>query len=121
MREVKFKAWDTVANMWFDAEWWAIRPNGKQLDWWGGDETYSRNIAPNDIILVQYTGLIDRNGAEIHEGDIIAYDERDNVAKVEYIAAGFYLNFKQNIRQLIPDIRIEVIGNIYESPELLNG
>lgn len=106
MRQIKFRAWHEDKGMIDDPP--TVLVESASLN--SNLETYEEL----DYVLMQYTGIKDKNGVEIYEGDIIAYDERDNIAKVEYIAAGFYLNFKQNIRQLVFDARIEVIGNTYE-------
>ena len=80
--------------------------------------------------LMQYTGLKDKNGKEIYEGDIVKYNYNNQVyqdvyAEVEYSIAGFRLNADYISRHLSRHIRIadtdyyEVVGNIYENPELL--
>lgn len=88
----------------------------------------------------QYTGLKDKNGKEIYEGDIFQCKERevgkrDMIGEVYFSEGGFrikykYLNPKEGERNdyfLNNSIggdsaeRIEVIGNIYENPELIGG
>ena len=71
---------------------------------------------------MQSTGLKDISGAEIYEGDIVknAYDE---TYTVKWFDAGFYLEEKYNggfdYSELHFGNNKEVIGNIYENPELL--
>ena len=77
--------------------------------------------------LMQSTGLIDKNGEEIFEGDVLlTYD--DELAKVFWNddLAGWFVDFLYEIAELseVADIQssrsiCKIIGNIYENPELL--
>ena len=86
------------------------------------------------IILMQSTGLFDRNGQEIFEGDIITNGKdvmcmkRHNTlgfyveqkGKVEFIADSAVLEeFEEDAKEIADGL--EIIGNIYENPELNNS
>lgn len=96
------------------------------------------NVPINEIVLMQSTGLKDKNGKEIFEGDVVSRNsgmpsvvefgkwiyEEDFGYKIKNI--GFYLNSSYDDDEFFQamdyeDIRknYEVIGNIYENPELL--
>jgi uncharacterized phage protein (TIGR01671 family) len=92
----------------------------------------------NNVELMQYTGLKDKNGKEIYEGDVIPYHfNKKTVSTVKYGEyhnpfdsdnhgghVGFYLEWNEENSLLRVDLGYwikvsEVIGNIYENPELL--
>ena len=75
--------------------------------------------------LMQFTGLTDRNGKEIFEGDVISHKVHPNVrGEVYYEDGGFFFNhykeFKtSSLRDWHMGSAMEVLGNIYSNPELL--
>lgn len=84
------------------------------------------NFEEVDSVKMQYTGLIDINGKEIYEGDILRHFKRhkDKLLKIEVSPSyGVYAQENYNTKILIgksnTHLYFEVIGNIYENSELL--
>ncbi len=91
---------------------------------YAGETKYAHHyfeFDPDDVILMQYTGYKDMKGKEVYEGDIVRY--YDDIYEVRWIWVGFYLRSIQDDsfdELATTENFIEVIGNIYENPELLN-
>ena len=87
-------------------------------------ESHLREI--KDVVLMQFTGLFDKNGQEIYEGDIVR-TSNDRVLEVSYNVpwTSFVLSNKYKKHELerlgnyATELLFEVIGNLYEHPELL--
>jgi len=119
MREIKFRVWSIKGKtMWYinkqtklslEGDSWQVRDDviGNRFRCsWHEDEKG---------ILMQYTGLKDKNGKEIYEGDII--QRGTTVSDIVFENCGFKLRKGNSVCDVIKPF--EVIGNIYENPELL--
>lgn len=138
-REIKFRIWDIenkemlkVQELDFEPTFHggriAIRP-----------DQYNDYFDTEDMILMQYTGLHDENGKEIYEGDIVLYQDWEmayegggndsfiNKGIVEYCEDNCCFNVTERQTVDLADVLykdnedLEIIGNIYDNPELLEG
>lgn len=114
-REIKFRAW--IPDTGWLSDGFSIAMDGTE---WYDDNGHSWQLS--QLELMQYTGLLDRRGKEIYEGDIVKTDARQGNMKVIYFDA--YASFMLEIDGLLYPLNegadIEVIGNIYEHDYLLN-
>lgn len=122
-REIKFRAWDIKNNKWISDFEVVINSNGKLVCAYS-DKTFGEWKI--EYILMQYTGLKDKNGKEIYEGDIVGYHytSRDyKVGEMEWneedckFTLGIVTLGYANREGMISRVR----GNIYENPKLLNS
>ncbi|MDT2640445.1 YopX family protein [Enterococcus dongliensis] len=125
----KFRAWDEdskVMRSWKDL---ILEKDGGD-DFWliGYKENACITSFDHDQILMQSTGLKDKNGVEIFEGDIVKIIGDvlgDDMSVIRFTEGGFYLDYKNLDTEFellySIDLPIEIIGNIYENPELLEA
>jgi uncharacterized phage protein (TIGR01671 family) len=136
MREIKFRAWDKKHGKWHgdfyvDIQGWA---NVFDDDDGGKGGLWEHDITKEfDLVLMQFTGLHDKNGKEIYEGDVVYREilSRDDPAlagrygdtgAVEECLGVYRVHLVEEWEILSIDINamsLEVIGNIYENPDLL--
>ena len=130
MREHKYRAWDKKEKRWLGVNLQMSVVDG--LLWWQygyGCEILSAEEREN-IELVQYTGLKDKNGKEIYEGDIIK-DIENWIGIVEWNKKDCFFNINYPIQKETmmfddafdsnPERNAEIIGNIYDNPELMEA
>ena len=115
MREIKFRAWSKKDETMLSAEQvWGVLSMALELGGMG--------VLREQVELMQYTGLKDKNGKEIYEGDVVVCHEYKWVMEYdcpgETVEGVCYLGFGFPTRAY-PE-GAEVMGNIYENPELLN-
>jgi hypothetical protein len=120
MREIKFGAFDKK-----DSGWLCRCLSITDLIFRDILEKYAAEIILGDVILVQFTGLLDKHGKEIYEGDILA--TRRGLEPVFFDQSCFRIGTEHNHSNIDSDLydtyktRECVVGNIYENPELLEG
>lgn len=165
MREIKFRAWDSQYKKWLKPFEWPYGHSGLWLNIENGELTHIEESGDNDItytpfeniMLSQFTGLKDKNGKDIYEGDVIEHvrndEEEDN--DLDYVnewKVRCVVEWQDGISKHLPHKddnpstancnpqfvgkllrgqkdgsynwsefhNCEVIGNIYENPELIS-
>lgn len=127
----KFRAWDKdskVMRSWKDL----ILTKDDGDDFWliGYKENACITSFDHDQTLMQSTGLKDKNGVEVFQGDVVIHEEGEYSYKGIVLKDKYYFyiegvnindsfSFDDISNTLIGEADLEVIGNIYENPELL--
>lgn len=124
MREIKFRAWDIEGSkMYYDAQDTYDYMHGKPESI---PAIYFGELLENDQWeVMQYTGLHDKNGKEIYEGDIAKFHRPGYGDSPKYtvgfVQGSFCFDSKTEI-EYMHEMRLdycEIIGNIYENPDLI--
>lgn len=124
MREIKFRVWDNIAKKYIDGRYVSISGLGLLH--------VAKRIIKNCFrpphtrknpwfIVEQFTGLRDKNGTEIYEGDILIDDAGEPIEYwvVKFSDGGFVGECAGVTESLFELTQLEVVGNIHENPELM--
>jgi uncharacterized phage protein (TIGR01671 family) len=157
-REIKFRVWNKEKKCWYEPIYEAYKGNlfdlhlglsgdinERAFDEHGHERLTHESVFPDRYELMQYTGLKDKNGKEIYEGDIlkdelchfkedmireIAWDDYNCQYALRRKHITEHSDFEPRkdgyVYSIMPhktdfEIGMEVIGNIYENPELLKS
>lgn len=123
MREIKFRAWDIEEKYMFPIDTISFPVGGISVygpGVGGGWSKVNGDHHKETIILEQFTGLRDKNGKEIYEGDIISGASNLGIGIVTWNYNSWVLiNHFLDADAMLDDG--EVIGNIHENPELVKA
>ena len=111
MRKLKFKAWHKKEGKMLPPKSLA------QISTLG---EFEPTLNFDDLEWLQFTGLLDKSGKEIYEGDI-AKDEKMGISEIEFFNASFTVSKVHFVIGKERANHMKVIGNIYENKELLKG
>ena len=120
---IKFRAWHnelgrmmSISDMWFNVD---------SLGEIGLNDAVMNDyitVYPDEIKLMQSTGLKDKNGKEIFEGDIVSIDTDEfDLLFIKYESGIYWLMDDEECVEHLSDYYkyVSIVGNIYENPELL--
>jgi len=124
MREIKFRAWLKEHKSMKDVMEIDIDNQTIFYYWFGDHDGHFENF--NKIDLMQYTGLEDKNNKEIYEGDIVKLRANHGIGVVKYYDewGAFVVEYVKSKPLAVLGMHyykedIEILGNIYENPELM--
>ena len=148
-RQIKFRAWDNHEKKWLmgyeypNLGGFSMFGECMLMEEWSSVLNrfilQQKDRKPEDLVLMQFTGLLDKNGKEIYEGDIVMKTQQmpmssppkrkmpfgDQPRSISFRDGKFVIHKGANKKYLMLDslsiryLGLEVIGNIYEHPNLL--
>src|SRR5687768_657081 len=121
MREIKFRAWDGKEKQWLPAAVFGILGSGYGIHYNGMWQTFDADR----FTVSQFTGLKDKNGVAVFEGDIVqpyTGGYKAEICQIKYLERAFCMALPEDTQKMdcVWYYDFEVIGNIYEHPELLD-
>ena len=129
MREIKFRIWDNLKRAWIsNKSIWRMKVGDGDSGIFPPPVYWKQH--PDGLTYHQYTGMKTTSGKEVFEGDILAEkhdggEGESNIGRVFFAAGTFMIDgdgpLYDHIYSLTPDILedYEVIGNVFDNPELL--
>jgi uncharacterized phage protein (TIGR01671 family) len=121
-REIKFRWWNTALSKMFGPE------SIFQLTDASDEQVWGSSFNSDHVVFMQFTGLLDKEGRDIFEGDIVEAKNWNPMRyTVEFIEGGFCFTHPKlkgspidiNLMFSSQGCACAVIGNIHENPELL--
>ena len=121
MREILFRGKCKTDNEWLYGFPYVTRKNAVKINWYCSEFGSMRTDEVDPETVGQYTGLTDKNGVRIFEGDIIRFE--DDIGYVIYTDddARFLVDSQNRYIAMDYSSEFEVIGNIHDNPGLLEG
>lgn len=137
MREILFRGKSRYTGVWVEG-YFSMEVGGiPYIQWLEYDGYYHEEAVEECAVILdtvgEYTGLTDKNGKKIFEGDILIYfvdgeydvnekylvvfDDDEAAFRTKFYYEGEYMCYED----IIPCENFEIIGNIYDNPELLEG
>lgn len=125
MNPIKFRCWDTGLRKFLNSSVNNIQFLRTYLDVvdWSDHGFATFSIEESGTILQQFTGLCDWNGKEIYEGDILKCEvnSKEVIAVVTYSLDVYNFGFRTENLKIEGWEYSEIIGNIYETPDLIKN
>jgi len=129
VREIKFRAWDKKLKSMMEVRTWCLYEGTLHCIGKSNDGFLESSEEEHNYEIMQFTGLHDKNGKEIYEGDIVKVKFSNSYETFEVVWQENKMRFglrqrdhdEQDSWAFTPQNDFEIIGNIYEDPELLKN
>lgn len=110
-REIKFRAWSHRDKCWCGA--FAVHKDGLWRE--SPNNEWTDLAEQEDIVLMQFTGLLDKNDIEIYEGDLIGFD--GVYGEVLWFNSGWQVGDGGMLHVIVDKCDVTVLGNIFQNPK----